>query len=154
MTNQKHYVTKDGLEKIKIELDDLKMNKRPETVLRIESAKELGDLSENAEYQTAKEDLAFIDGRINQLVETLNDAVIIEKDHSNDMINIGSGFVAKGSDKEIKYRIVGSNEADPTQGMISNESPIGQAFLGKKVGDDVEVKTPNGAMHYKIISIE
>lgn len=146
------YLTAEGLEKIKAELSSLK-NKLHEVAERIEKAKELGDLSENAEYHEAKEDFAFTQGRIQELEIIIMRAQIVPRSHQ-DIVSIGSVVKVK-SDKgrESEYAIVGSNEADPLHGKISNESPLALAFLGRKKGDRVEVKTPTGSMGYQILDI-
>ncbi|KKR49191.1 MAG: Transcription elongation factor GreA [Candidatus Magasanikbacteria bacterium GW2011_GWC2_40_17] len=146
------YLTPEGLEKIKSEISSLK-NKLHEVSEHIEKAKELGDLSENAEYHEAKDDFAFTQGRIQELEAITMRAQIVPKS-SRDMVSIGSSVKIK-SDKgrESEYSIVGSNEADPLRGKISNESPLALAFLGKKRGDRVEVKTPTGSTGYQILEI-
>jgi transcription elongation factor GreA len=121
---------------------------------RIQEAKELGDLSENAEYVEAKNEQGFIEGRILEIDSILRRATVIkQKSKTSDKVEVGSKIKIK-DEKEIKeYYIVGSNEADPNQGKISNESPIGQAFLGKKVGDIIEIKVPRGSKKFKIINV-
>jgi len=130
MQDQKVYVSKEGLEKFKQELNELVTVKRKEVIERIERAKELGDLSENAEYAAAKDEQAFIEGRILELQDMIAHAELI-----ND------------------YEIVGVAEADPLIGKISNESPLGKAFLGRKVGDKVQVQVPKGMVTYTILEI-
>lgn len=147
------YVTKDGLAKLKAELKQLKTVKRKEIAGRIQEAKELGDLSENAEYAEAKTEQAFIEGRIIELENTLKNASVISEEASGEVVQIGSTVMLKAGDTDKQYTIVGSNEADPSKGLISNESPLGQAFLGKKVGDIVEVKVPKGVVKYKVIKV-
>ncbi|MFH1610933.1 MAG: transcription elongation factor GreA [Patescibacteria group bacterium] len=154
MTNQT-FITQEGLKKLEQELEYLKTDKRKEIANRIQSAKDLGDLSENAEYSDAKDAQAFNDGRIMELQEVIRNATII-KEHQ------GSGAVAVGNSIKIKdeetgdireYEIVGSQEADPVGGKISNESPLGKAFLNKKKGDMVEITLPKGIVRYEIIEI-
>lgn len=154
MTDKTHYITQEGLDKLEAELHELKTIKRPDVVKKIEVAKEFGDLSENAEYQFAKEELAFIDGRLSQLDESIHNAVIIEKGGEAGLVHIGSTVVAKGGEKEITYRIVGADEADPKAGLISNESPMGKAFIGKRVGEAITVSTPSGEVVYEIVRVE
>lgn len=157
MSEEKHYITKEGLEKAKQELRFLKIEKRREVAQKIAQAKELGDLSENAEYQEAKDELAFIEGRIMQLEDLVARAQVIEENESGNAakaVSIGGTVTAKIDKREVVYKIVGSNEADPAAGRISNESPLGRAFLGKAIGDDVEVKTPAGVVIYKIVEIK
>lgn len=149
-----YYVTIDALEKMKQELQELKTVKRREVAEKVNQAKELGDLSENAEYQEAKEQLAFIAGRIQELENQIPNAVVISAGESRDTVGIGTTVIAKLGSREVTYQIVGSEEADPSSGRISNESPLGIAFLGKRVGDEVIVKTPGGETKYHIIRIE
>jgi transcription elongation factor GreA len=121
---------------------------------RIESAKSLGDLSENAEYQEAKDAQSQNEARIAELEDILRDAVLISSKHRTDVVDIGSTVeVEDGPSRRVSYTIVGSEEADPAQGKISNESPLGSAFLGKKIGDQVEVRIPAGARSFKIRAI-
>jgi len=148
------YISQEGLEKLKNELDELKNVKRKEIIERIERAKEMGDLSENAEYADAKEEQAFTEGRILELEEMINNAVIIKKGEKTGIVDIGSTIKVKFNGEEKEFTIVGSEEADPLRGIISNESPLGRAFLGKRVGDEVEVVVPKGIIKYKIIEIQ
>jgi transcription elongation factor GreA len=122
---------------------------------RIQSAKDFGDLSENAEYADAKEEQAFTEGRIAELEEFLRNAVIIKEKNGNATINIGSRIrIKEKKSGEVKeYEIVGSQESDPLLGKISNESPLGKAFLGHKVGDKVEVVLPKGVIEYEIVEV-
>ncbi len=147
------YLTAEGLAKVKNELKELKTIKRKEIALRIQEAKELGDLSENAEYAEAKTEQAFIEGRIIELENTLKNAVVISESSNTDKVRVGSSMKVKVGQQETNFTIVGSNEANPSQGLISNESPLGQALLGHKVGDEVEVTIPAGVVTYKILSI-
>ena len=147
------YISKDGLEKLRHELDELVSSKRPEIAQRIHDAKEHGDLTENAEYEDAKNEQAFVEGRI-QLVEALiKNATLIDEHHTNDHVQIGSTVKVESEDGEEKFTIVGSTEAKPTEGRISNESPVGRALLGKKKGEKVVVKVPAGDFTYKITAI-
>jgi len=140
-----------GLERLKQELHELKTVKRRELADRIETAKALGDLSENAEYHEAKDALSFVEGRIHEIEDILkNVAVIEEETGAVGIIRIGSTVVVEVNGKEKTYSIVGSNEADPLQGLVSNESPIGSALLGKKEDDIAEVEAPAGRIIYKI----
>ena len=150
-----YYVTAIALEKMIQELQELKTVKRREAAEKVNQAKELGDLSENAEYQDAKEQLAFIAGRIQELEMQIPNAVVIEEGQVRDTVGIGTTVIAKmGGTREVTYQIVGSEEADPSAGRISNESPLGIAFLGKRVGEDVVVNAPGGEIVYKILRIE
>lgn len=149
-----HYVlTPEGLEKLKEELHQLKTVRRKEVAGRIETAKALGDLSENAEYQEAKEESAWVEGRILELSDMLSRGVVAE-DTRVDIVSVGRTVTVKVNGVERTFTIVGSNEADPVHGRISNSSPIAMALLGKHVNDDVEVKTPGGIQQFIILRIE
>jgi transcription elongation factor GreA len=155
--NNAIYLTKEGLEKIKEELEYLKTEKRAEISHRLEIAISHGDLSENADYDYAKQEQAFTEGRINTLEDSLRRAVIIEHDGRTDRVRIGSTvtIAEDGYDDEPEtYCIVGAHEADPSKGFISNESPIGQALLGGKVGQVVTAHVPAGALRLKTRSIQ
>lgn len=146
------YLSAEGLEKVKQELHELKTAKRQEIAERLEHAKSLGDLSENAEYQETKEEQSLVEQKIAELEDIIREAVII-KGHRTDMVAIGSTVRASSDGKEETYTIVGSEEASPAEGKISNESPMGKSFLGKKAGESAEVRTPAGAVSYKILEI-
>lgn len=148
------YLSKSGLEKLKSELRELKTKKRQEIAVRLEHAKSLGDLSENAEYQEAKEEQSLVESQIAELEETLRNAVIIAEGLGTDLVRVGSTVGVRSERGEEVYNIVGSEEANPLAGKISNESPLGHAFLGKKVGETVEVKTPGGMVKYEILEIK
>ena len=151
---EKIYLTKESLEKTKKQLEELKTIKRREIAERIQTAKDLGDLSENAEYAAAKEDQSFNESKILELENTLNNAVIIENKRQKNVVSIGSRVKVKiNNNQEQEYVIVGDNDIDPFNGKISHRSPLGQAFLGKKVGDSSEVKVPKGIMKFEIVSI-
>ena len=147
-------ISQDGYNKLKKELEHLTNVKRKEIAGRIEKAKELGDLSENAEYQDAKDEQAFNEGRIMEVTNLLKNLTIVEDEHKKNEIAMGSKVTVKNSNGEKEYTIVSFNEADPIAGKISNESPLGVAFLGKKKGDRVKVSTPKGEVEYEIIKIE
>lgn len=150
----KHVVlTKDGLEALKAEYDDLIHVKRPDGVVRLSNARELGDLSENSEYAGAKDALAFIDGRIAELEEILHGAQVITT-HSKAHVDVGSKVTLHLKGKEIQFHIVGEWEADPTAKKISHSSPLGKALMGKKVGEKIEVEAPAGKILYKVIRID
>lgn len=149
-----NYLTKEGLGKLKEELEYLKKTKMPAAAERIAIARELGDLSENAEYQDAKDEQGFVAGRIVELENLINKSEVIEQGSSKGIVNVGSTVKALCAGKEFTYTIVGSNEANPTKGLISNESPIGQAFLGAKKGDKVTVKIPSGEMDCEVLDIK
>ena len=151
----KQFITVEGLEKLKEELSHLKRTKRQDIAKRIQAAKELGDLSENAEYSEAKEQQALNEVKIAEMEETLKNAEMIDDRHSrSDVVQIGSTIKVKNGKAERVLTIVGSNEADPSEGKISNESPLAVSFLGHKVGDSVEVETPKGKAGYKIIEVK
>lgn len=147
-------ISQEGYDKLKHELDYLSTVKRKEIAERIERAKELGDLSENAEYSEAKDAQALNEGRVLELTNTLKNVTIVENGHSHEEVAMGSKVRVKSDGKEKEYTIVSFNEADPLNGKISNESPLGVAFSGKHEGDAVEVETPKGTVKYKIIKID
>ncbi len=154
MEEKKNYLTAEGLEKIQAELDDLKHNKRKEIAQRISDAKELGDLSENAEYHEAKDEQGFAETRILELEQMLRNAELITHTKNTSVVQIGSTITIESKKSgEMTVTIVGSSEADPSEKKISNESPLGDALLGKSLGDVVTVKTPAGEMQYSIKKI-
>lgn len=153
MNTTNTFITQEGLEKLKKEVDELKNVKRKEIAERIQEAKELGDLSENAEYVEAKNEQGFIEGRILEIEAVLKNATIIQQTKSTNQVEVGSKIKIKGGGETKEYFIVGSNEADPGKGKISNESPLGQAFIGKKKGDVIEIKVPQGTKKFQIIAI-
>jgi transcription elongation factor GreA len=147
------YLSKEGLEQLKKELEELKL-KRQEIAQRLEEAKALGDLSENTEYLQAKEAQGFNEGKILELEEVLKNAVVISKNGGNSVVQIGGTVEVNSQGEKQVFTIVGSEEANPAQGKISNESPLGRAFLGHKAGDVIEVETPRGKANYKITSVK
>jgi transcription elongation factor GreA len=146
-------ITQDGYNKLKEEYDFLSTVRRKEIAERIERAKELGDLSENAEYSEAKDAQALNEGRIMELSATLKNVTIVNKVSDSEHIVMGSKVTVKIDGKEKEYTIVSFNESDPLNGLISNESPLGLAFIGKRKGESVDVETPRGVMHYKIVKV-
>lgn len=152
------YISQEDLDKLKTELQELKTVKRKEITERIEEAKSLGDLSENAEYLESREAQAFNEGRIRELEETIKNSVIIGEQKSKSggsAIQVGDTIDVKNEKGEkLTYTIVGSSGADPAQNKISNESPLGRAFLFRIPGEEVEVHTPMGKMKYKILGIK
>lgn len=149
------YITKNGLKKLEEESKELTSVKKKEVATRIKTAKEFGDLSENGEYDDAQNERAFIEGRIAEIEHILKNAKIIEDiacKHTNEVC-VGHTVMVQLERGEAQFKIVGSYEADPEMGLISNESPIGDALLGKKVGDEIVVKVPAGEMKYKIKKI-
>jgi len=147
------YLSKEGFEQIKKELDELKL-KRQEIAQRLEEAKALGDLSENMEYQQAKDAQAFNEGKVVEIEELLRNAVVINKNGGSSVVQIGGTVEVTAHGEKQIFTIVGSEEANPLAGKISNESPLGKAFLGRKVGESLAVETPRGKTTYKIISIK
>jgi transcription elongation factor GreA len=153
VNNKPTYISKDGLEKLKHELEEMVSLRRPEIAQRIHDAKEHGDLTENAEYEDAKNEQAFVEGRIQMVEALIKNATLIDEHHSNDHVQIGSTVKVNGPDGNQTFTIVGSTEAKPTDGKISNESPVGRALLGKKKGENVTVQVPAGDIAYKIVAI-
>jgi len=154
MKEQTKYLTNDGYQKIKQELDHLKKVKRPEISDRIKQAKDYGDLSENAEYADAREEQSFVEGRILELEDILKNSEIVESGKSDpSVIQIGDEVIVEKEGKEFSYTIVGSNESDPSLGRISNESPIGKALLGKRKGEEAKISTPKGESIWKVVKI-
>ncbi len=148
-------LTPQGYKKLQGELANLKNVRIPEIAEKIKQAKELGDLSENAEYHAAKEEQAIVNGRINEISLMLKGVDIVDPAAKQaGVVSVGSKFRVKNSDREHAFTIVGANESDPSQGLISNESPIAAAMMGKKAGDTVEVVLPDETVKYKIISVE
>lgn len=151
---QQTYLTPEGETKLKAELAELKGNRREELAQRLRAAIQMGDLSENADYHKAKEDQAFLEGRIQEIEAILRTAVIIEKKHS-DTVTVGSLVtIQEESFTPETYHVVGAKEADPRNGKISNESPIGKAIMDHKVGDIVETETPSGKIKLRILKVE
>jgi transcription elongation factor GreA len=152
--SQPMYLTPEGAEKLRAELKELTGPRREELSRRLRSAIQMGDLSENADYHKAKEDQAFLEGRIQELEAVLRNAVIVEKKKS-DVVTVGSTVTVQEEDFDPEtYYLVGAKEADPRNGKISNESPIGRALMDHKVGDVVEADTPGGKLKFKILKIE
>ena len=157
MAEKKNILTYEGLKKYEDELHELKVVRRKEVAQKIKEAREQGDLSENAEYDAAKDEQRDIEARIEELEKILKNAeVVVEDDVDLDKINIGCKVKLFDVEfnEEITYKIVGSTEANSLKGKISNESPVGKALIGKKVGDAVKVETPAGEFEYKILEIE
>ena len=146
-----NYVTAEGLEKLKSQLSDIKEQLK-EVAVKIKEAKDLGDLSENAEYHEAKNHQAFLYGKEQELEEKIRNAQIISKS-IGDVIAVGCSVEISDGEDTDKYEIVGSDESDPLKGRISVDSPIGSALVGHKKGDSVKISTPGGAMTYKIVNV-
>ena len=150
-------MTEEGLEKLEQELDNLKLVKRPEVIERIKIARSYGDLSENSEYEAAKDEQAFIEGRISTVETMIRYAEIVDNANiDKNEVALGKAVVFQeiGDDEEEEYEIVGTAEADPFSGKISNESPIAQALIGRKVGDVVKIPLPMGEIEVKIVDVK
>jgi len=147
-------ITQEGYNKLQRELKERSSTKRKEIARRIESAKELGDLSENAEYAEAKDEQAFNEARVAEINALLKNLTIVSNGDNKDEVGMGSKVTAITNGNKKQYTIVSFNEADPVQGKISNESPLGKAFIGRKSGDKVNVETPRGEIEYEICEIE
>jgi transcription elongation factor GreA len=150
------FLTADGAARLKAELQEMKGPAREEMAKRLRAAIQMGDLSENADYHKAKEDQAFLEGRIQEIEYLLKNATIIEEtERPKGLVAIGATVTVQEQDYEPEtYYLVGAKEADPRNGRISNESPIGSALIGHKVGDVVTVRTPGGELHLKILKID
>jgi transcription elongation factor GreA len=150
-------LTKEGYQALKREIEDLSTRRRREIAERIKQAREFGDIAENAEYDTAKNEQAMLEARIAKLEERLASARVIEKrEISKDVVSVGSTVRLRDVDAKqtVEYRIVGSAEANPAELKLSNESPVGKAIMGRKKGETVEVATPRGSLKYKILEIK
>ena len=147
-------MTKEGLVSLEKELDGLVNTKRPKAVERLSYARQQGDLSENSDYANAKEELEFLDGRIQELEEVIKNASVVTSNGKNGDVSVGTKVTVKVNGDRYVFHIVGEWEADPVNRKISPESPLGMALFGKKVGDKAEVKAPAGKLTYEIVSIE
>ncbi|EEU31123.1 MAG TPA: transcription elongation factor GreA [Limosilactobacillus coleohominis] len=158
MADEKTFpMTAEGKEKLEQELEDLRLKRRPEVIKRIKIARSYGDLSENSEYESAKDEQAFVEGRISQIENMLQYAVIIDNDDvAADEVSMGRSVTFKElPDEEPEtYTIVGESESDPLSGKISNESPMAKGLLGHKVGEKVDIDIPSGIMHVEIIEVK
>jgi transcription elongation factor GreA len=156
MTDAIQYVSQESLENLKKEYETLKDVTIPEIAKRIDDAKQQGDLSENAEYHQAREDMSWAQGRLQELEEIIGNSQVIQSQKGGADVHIGSSLTVKNltSKQDREYTIVGAQEVNPAKGLISNESPLGQAFLGKSAGDEVEVITPAGKQKFKILKIK
>ena len=154
--NDEYFLTKEGAEKMRAEFEDMVTRQREEISTRLRTAIQQGDLSENADYHKAKEDQGFLEGKIKEYEEILAGVKIIkEVINASGVVDIGSWVTIKeGDSPEEKYHVVGAKEANPRQGRISNESPIGSAVMGHKAGDNVVVVTPGGEMQITIMRVE
>jgi transcription elongation factor GreA len=156
VTTREVPVTREGLERLRLELQELKEVRRPAIVAALAEARSHGDLRENAAYDVAKHDQALTEKRIADLEQLLRHAVVIDDDpdENGDVVRIGSTVVVDVEGDEERYTIVGAIEAKPSQGLISNESPVGQALLGTRPGDEAVVETPHGSMRLRLLRIE
>ncbi len=154
--SEQPYLTTEGAQRLKEELERLKGPDRDEIARRLRSAIQMGDLSENADYHKAKEDQGFLEGRISELEYLLKNAIIVDrKNNTGDVVDIGMQVTIQEAGEEPEtYYLVGAKEADPRNGRISNESPIGRVLLGHRVGDSVTAETPTGSITFKILKIE
>ena len=154
---KENILTKEGYNALKKEIEDLSTRRRREVAERIKTAREFGDIAENAEYDSAKNEQAMLEARIAKLEERLASARVIEKrDISKDVVSVGSTVRLRDVDAKqtVEYRIVGSAEANPAELKLSNESPVGRAIIGHKKGETIEVSTPRGSLKYKILEIK
>jgi transcription elongation factor GreA len=146
------HLTQEGVNELKSELERL-ISERSEVAERIKTAREFGDLSENAEYQIARQEQEKNEARISELEHIIGNVEIIKSTGTATKVRLGSKVILDGSGRKKEFQVVGTVEADPLEGKISDESPIGQALMGKKVGEEVEIKTPAETATYKIVSI-
>ena len=146
-------ISQDGFDKLKKELELLSTIRRREIADRIQKAKDMGDLSENAEYSEAKDAQAFNEGRISEISQKIKNVTVVENGLKKDFVSMGSVVTVNSSGIEKTFTIVSFNEADPIEGRISNESPIGKSFINRKKGDKITVETPRGKIEYEILKI-
>jgi transcription elongation factor GreA len=155
MTDQPVFLTKDGYKKLEEELEQLRTKRRAEVAERLHDAMEGGELIENAEYESAKNEQAFVEGRILTLETMLSNAIIIEEGGPQDIVRVGSKVaIQEGTNQPEQYVIVGAAEANPKEGRISNQSPLGQALLGRKTGDEIRVNAPAGVLTFRVLSVK
>jgi len=147
-------ITQKGFNDLKVELEDLIKNKKPKAIDRLGKARSMGDLSENSEYTAAKEELAFVEGRVQEIQQVIDNAEVTNNNNAGDFVQIGSSVTVELNGKNEVFQIVGEFEADPMNKKLSQNSPIGKALINKKVGDQVEVNIPAGKVQYKIIDIK
>jgi transcription elongation factor GreA len=155
----KKYLTKERYDELAAELNNMKKEGRRSVMERLRHAKDLGDLSENAEYQSAREDQSILERKIAELEDLLKNSALFEKQSaagvsSNGMVRLGSKVSLKKGDVILNYTVVGSSEADPVNGLVSNESPLGRELLAKKSGDKIQIQTPKGQIDYSILSVD
>lgn len=155
MIEEPSYLTAEGAKRLQSELETLKTTAREQLAQRLRAAIQQGDLSENADYSAAKEEQGFLEGRIQELERILRNVVIIDETQNRDVVDIGAHITIQESDYPPEtYYMVGPKEANPQEGRISHESPIGRALLGHRAGDEVDADTPNGTIRFKILKIE
>ncbi len=147
------YVSAEGLKKLESELEELRTSKRAEVAERIHNAMEFGDFSENSELEQAKNDQAFLEGRIQSLEQMLKKAIVIDQNGHHERVELGSTVIVETEGEETAYRIVGSAEAAPGEGRISNESPVGKALMGHRAGEAVKLSVPAGTVEMKILGV-
>ena len=153
-TDKPVYVSAEGLHKLEEELEHLRTARRKEVAERIHAAMEFGDYSENSELEDAKNEQAFVEGRIMTLEQMLKNAVVIDQNGHHDKVELGSHIVVEVDGEREKYVVVGSAEANPGEGKISNESPVGRALLGHRAGDKVKAVVPSGVLELKILQVK
>lgn len=151
---KKVQLTQEGFNNLQKELKDLQENKKPFAIERLSKARAMGDLSENSEYAAAKEDLSFVEGRIQEVEQILKTAEVVSNHNGNHAVDVGTTVIVEADGKQDVFQIVGEFEADPMNKKLSHTSPIGKALTGKKVGDIVEVQIPAGKIQYKILEIK
>ncbi len=156
MSEKVHFLTPEGKTKLEKELEKLKKEKRPQVAANLKAAIQEGDISENAGYEESKREQAFVEGRIREIEAILADAEIVEDSDSHGTVEVGAHVTIseQGVSEYETYHIVGSAEADPSEGRISNVSPLGKALIGNRVGEEVEVNTPAGMLSFEIIAVE
>lgn len=147
------YVSAEGLKKLESELEELRTSKRAEVAERIHNAMEFGDFSENSELEQAKNDQAFLEGRIQSLEQMLKKAIVIDQNGHHERVELGSTVIVETEGEKTEYRIVGSAEAAPGEGRISNESPVGKALMGHRAGEAVKLSVPAGTVEMKILGV-
>jgi len=146
-------LTKEGYHKFHLELEELKNQKRPKAIDTLHKARSMGDLSENSAYHSAREELALVEGRILEIEEILKLSIVVENNNHTDKVSLGSIITVESNGVKNQYKIVGEFEADPINKKLSSNSPLGAGFIGKKVGDIIEIKIPSGTIVYKILKI-
>jgi transcription elongation factor GreA len=152
--HDKILMTQEGLNELKKELDELRSQKRPKAVDRLQTAREMGDLSENSEYTSARQDLDFMDERIEELEEKLRHAKVVSKSKTGKTVSFGSKATLKTGNQTVVYTIVGEGESDPAENKISHNSPLGEAVMDKRAGDSVQVNAPAGKVEYTVVKVE